>query len=77
MIISDIKDKTFQGTFYGSTIKDGLLNTSWDKIYFSFSTSDASHNYYHSGYLENGKLKGISYCPGRKFTAPWNGTLKE
>lgn len=77
MTISYINESTFQGTFYGSTIKNGLLNTSWEKVYFSFSTSDATNNYYHSGYIENGKLYGISYCPGRKFTAPWTGTRKK
>lgn len=77
MEISFVNNKTFEGSFYNSEIKAALLNTNWNKIYFSFITSDASHNYYHSGYLENGKLYGISYCPGRKFTAPWTGTLKE
>ena len=77
MEISFVNDKTFEGSFYGSDIKAGLLNTSWDKVYFSFITSDANNNYYHSGYLEDGKLYGISYCPGRKFTAPWTGTSKK
>ncbi|WP_411894547.1 hypothetical protein [Winogradskyella sp. A2] len=77
MTVSNIKDNTFEGTFYGSGIKDGLLNTSWDKVYFSFTTSDATNNYYHSGYIENGKLYGISYCPKREFTAPWTGEKKK
>ena len=79
MEIKSISDNTFEGTFYGSSVTDGYINTSWDRIYFAFSTSDGTHDYYHSGYMENGRLYGISYCPGRAFTAPWNGvkTIKQ
>ena len=71
--ITAINERVIEGTFYGSPISNGLINTSWDRLYFAFSTSDGTHNYYHSGYLENGRVYGISYCPGREFTAPWNG----
>lgn len=64
---------TFTGTFYGSPVENGLINRNWDKLYIAFTTSDASNDYYHSGYLENGTLRGISYCPNRAFTAPWTG----
>ena len=69
-----INENTFTGTFYSSEIKNALINKNWDKIYFAFSTSDQSNEYYHSGYLENDKLFGITYCPNRNFTAPWTGT---
>ncbi len=68
-----VNGNTFTGTFYGSEIKNALINRNWAKIYFAFSTSDQSNEYYHSGYLENGKLFGITYCPNREFTAPWTG----
>lgn len=68
-----VNNNTFTGTFYGSEIKNALINKNWDKIYFAFSTSDQSNEYYHSGYLENNKLFGITYCPNREFTAPWTG----
>ncbi|MFY0603494.1 MAG: hypothetical protein JXQ93_06060 [Flavobacteriaceae bacterium] len=74
--IKKIKKNIFEGTFYGSTFKKGLLNTKWDRVYFSFTTSDASNDYYHSGYFLDGKIYGISYCPNRKFTAPWKGVKK-
>lgn len=75
-VVEAIEGKSIVGTFYGSEISQGLINMNWPKIYFAFSTSDQSNEYYHSGYLENGQLFGISYCPGRDFTAPWTGTKK-
>jgi len=72
-VVKSIKDNTFTGTFYGSEIKNALINKNWPKTYFAFSTSDQSNEYYHSGYLENDKLFGITYCPNREFTAPWTG----
>ena len=72
-LVKMVTKNTFTGTFYGSEIKNALINRNWTKIYFAFSTSDQSNEYYHSGYLENGKLYGITYCPNREFTAPWTG----
>jgi len=74
--VKSIDGNTFNGTFYGSEIKNALINKNWPKIYFAFSTSDQSNEYYHSGYLENDRLYGITYCPSREFTAPWTGTKK-
>ena len=71
-----VNKDSFIGTFYGSEIKNALINRNWAKIYFAFSTSDQSNDYYHSGYLENGKLFGLTYCPNRKFTAPWTGVIE-
>jgi len=70
-----VNGNTFSGTFYGSEIKNALINRNWTKIYFAFSTSDQSNEYYHSGYIEDGKLFGITYCPNREFTAPWTGVI--
>jgi len=74
--VKSIDGNIFNGTFYGSDIKNAFINKNWPKIYFAFSTSDQSNEYYHSGYLENDKLYGITYCPSREFTAPWTGTKK-
>ena len=74
--IEIINGNAFSGTFYGSEIKNALINRNWPKIYFAFSTSDQNNEYYHTGYLQNNKVYGITYCPGREFTAPWNG-IKE
>ncbi len=74
--VEKIKGNTFIGTFYGSPVRDAFINKNWDKLYFSFTTSDATHDYYHTGYLFEGKLVGMSYCPGREFTAPWTAEKK-
>ncbi len=55
-VVKMVNENTFSGTFYGSEIKSAIINRNWDKIYFAFSTSDQSNEYYHSGYLENDKL---------------------
>ncbi|WKK67112.1 hypothetical protein [Lutimonas zeaxanthinifaciens] len=72
-VVSSIDENSFTGTFYGSEIEESLINDYWPKIYFAFSTADQSNEYYHSGYIENGKVYGITYCPDREFTAPWTG----
>ena len=74
--VDSIDNNSFQGTFYGSELEKSLLNTNWDKLYFSFTSRDTSNEYYHSGYLLDGILYGITYCPNRKFTAPWTGRKK-
>ena len=74
--VDSIDNNSFQGTFYGSELEKSLLNTSWEKLYFSFTTRDTSNEYYHSGYLLDDILYGITYCPNRKFTAPWTGRKK-
>ena len=71
--ISSISEGTIYGTFYGSTIEKGQLNTQWDTIYFAFQTRDSSNVYYHSGRIEGDKVFGITYAPNRKLTAPWSG----
>lgn len=72
-VVKSIKKNTFKGTFYGSSIKDGFINTQWKRTYFAFSTSDNTHTYYHSGYFLEGKVYAISYCPTRSLTSPWRG----
>ncbi|MEN8789551.1 MAG: hypothetical protein ABF295_08530 [Flavobacteriaceae bacterium] len=74
--ISQIDQNSIEGSFYGSPVEDGMLNRNWERLYLSFSTKDQNHTYYHTAYLEKGILYGITYCPGRKFTAPWKGKKK-
>ena len=75
-IVKSIEANTFKGTFYGSELENPLLNENWEKLYFAFTTKDDNNEYYHSGYMYNGKLYGITYCPNREFTAPWTGEKK-
>ena len=64
------------GTFYGTDFREGKINTAWGKIYFSFTTADQSNTYFHSGFVENGKIYGTSYSEGRGFMIPWFGVKK-
>ena len=75
-VVETIEGNSFTGTFYGSPIEGSLLNDSWEKLYFAFTTKDVNNEYYHSGYLLDGELHGITYCPNREFTAPWSGSKK-
>lgn len=71
--ISKVSGNQFSGTFYGSYFSNGQLNDKWGKTYFAFITKDRSNTYFHSGYLEDGQLYGVTFCPERKFTQPWTG----
>lgn len=71
--VEKVRGQSFTGSFYGSKIRDVLVNTNWDKLHFAFTTSDNTHDYFHSGYLLKGKLIGTSYCPGRDLIQPWIG----
>lgn len=75
-VISNVTDKNFAGTFYGSDFTNGQINGSWERIYFAFTTGDKDSSYFHSGYIEDGKIYGISYSPDRKFITPWSGRKK-
>lgn len=67
----------FKGTFYGSEFKNGYFNLNWEVLYFGFSSRDNSSRYFHSGYIKDGKIYGVTYCPDREFTIPWVGEKKE
>lgn len=71
--ITKIKGGKFSGVFYGSEFSNGLINNEWDKLYFAFTTKDEKNQYYHSGYILNNTIYGISYCPGREFVSYWEG----
>jgi hypothetical protein len=71
-----IEGQKFDGEFYGYPFSGGFLNTSWDKIYFAFTTSDQSSQYFHSGYIEGNKVFGITLNEKREFVLPWRGEKK-
>ncbi len=70
-------DNSFNGKFYDTEFSGGRLNTSWNKISFGFSTNDISGTYFHSGYLNNDTLYGITYSEGRSFVMPWVAVRKK
>lgn len=65
-----------KGVFYDTPFNNGRIHTAWGKLYFAFTTADGSGTYYHSGYLEGGKLYGMSFSPARQFVLPWTGVRK-
>lgn len=75
--VSKYEDGVLNGIFYDTPFKNGRINTSWGKIYFAFTTADNSGTYYHSGYLEDGKLLGSSFSPARGFMLPWFSVKKK
>ena len=75
-IIIPTKGKAFSGEFYGKSFTTGFFNTDWENLYFAFTTKDKKNTYYHSGYIIDNKIYGISYSANRKFTSHWTGTKK-
>jgi hypothetical protein len=71
-----IDSSRFNGEFYGYPFEGGFLNTDWDKVYFAFTTADKSGTYYHSGYIEDDSIFGISLNENRKLMLPWRGIRK-
>jgi hypothetical protein len=75
-VISNLTDKNFSGTFYVSDFTGGQINGNWERIYFAFTTGDKNSTYFHSGYIEEDKIQGVSYSTDRKFITPWSGRKK-
>jgi hypothetical protein len=75
-ILTPTKGKEFEGEFYGTKFSGGYFNTDWENLYFAFTTGYKDNVYYHSGYIIDDKIFGISYSEGRKFTSHWTGTKK-
>jgi len=75
-VLTPTEGKAFEGEFYGTPFTGGYFNTDWDKLYFAFTTRDKDFVYYHAGYVENGRIYGISYSEGRNFTSHWSGVKK-
>lgn len=70
-------ENSFNGKFYDTEFSGGLLNSDWSKIYFGFTTNDMSGKYFHSGYLSNDTLFGMTYSEGRSFVMPWSAVRKK
>jgi hypothetical protein len=70
-VVTGIDGKSFSGTFYGSPIHDGRINTDWGEVRFAFVTDDLSGPYNHAGVLRGGKMEGTSHSIGRQFLSYW------
>ncbi len=73
-VVRGVEDSTLTGTFYGTELSDGRLNTDWGAVHFAFTTRDASGLYAHSGVLRDGRLEGRSHALGRGFLSIWTAT---
>lgn len=69
-------ENSFNGKFYDTEFSGGRLNSDWSKIFFGFTTNDMSGKYFHSGYLNNDTLFGMTYSEGRSFVMPWLAVRK-
>jgi len=75
--VSEVSGNTFSGTFYGSKITDGLINSKFENTYLAFTTEDRSNRYYHFVKILNQAIEGLTYSKDRKLIQPWTGTKKE
>lgn len=75
-VITKIDGKTFSGTFYGTEIKNGKVNTDWETVYLAFTSEDQSGLYSHFARLDGKKLLGATDSLGRGFLLPWRAEKK-
>lgn len=73
-IVTSVEGKTFTGTFYGTPVTEGRVNTDWGTVRIAFVTTDGSGPYHHSAVLAGEKLEGLSNSTGREFLSYWSAT---
>ena len=71
-MVTAVDGNTFQGTFYGSPVSEGRINTNWSAVRIAFVTGDQSGFYYHSAVLKDGRLEGLTNSTGRNFLSYWS-----
>lgn len=76
-IVSGLDKNSFNGSFYGAKIKDGLINRKFKNTYLAFTTEDRSNTYYHFVKILNDKIEGLTYSSDRALIQPWTGLKKE
>lgn len=76
-IVFDVDDKSFKGSFYGTEIRDGLINRKFENTYLAFTTEDRSNTYYHFVKILNNRIEGLTYSSDRALIQPWTGLKKE
>lgn len=74
-VASSIDGNAFKGSFYGTEIHHGRINSDWDGVHFAVVTNDGSGDYNTSGVLKGGKLCGTTHSLGREFLAVWTAEL--
>ncbi len=71
-VVDSVKGEHFSGTFYGTPLTEGRINTAWGKVRLAFVTADQSGAYHHSGVLTGDGIEGLSNSTGRDFLAYWS-----
>ena len=77
MNITSVNGNEVKGTFYGSPIVHGSINTQWGKVVFAFVTEDGSGEYHTAGELKDGVMTGSTHSIGRAFVSPWTAKRKQ
>ena len=75
-VVTEIQGNTFSGSFYGSAISQGRVNTDWGAVRIAFVTADGSGPYNHSAVLLGERLEGLTNSTGRDFLSYWSATKK-
>ena len=76
MEISQVKGNRVYGTFYGSEIESGYINTNWNRTVVSFITRDQTNQYFTSFTVRGDGLEGSTMTPGRDFLSVWTAQKK-
>lgn len=73
-VVTSVAGDTLVGTFYGTAITHGRINSAWNAVHFAFVTSDGSGAYNTTGVLAGDQLRGTTHSLGRNFLAVWTAT---
>ncbi len=71
-VVESVEGDTIRGTFYGTAIEHGRINSDWGTVQFAFTTADGSGPYNTSGILRGTRLEGTTHSLGREFLAVWS-----
>ncbi len=78
MTIKSVDNGTLAGSFYGTPIESGRVNTLWGSVQFAFVTSDGSGPYATFGVVQpDGTIKGMTLSTGRDFLSVWSAEESE
>lgn len=73
-VVTAVDGTTFTGSFYGTPLTQGRINTAWGAVRIAFVTADNSGPYNHAAVLVGAQLEGLTNSTGRDFLAYWSAT---
>lgn len=75
--VTEANETAIQGQFYGSPIRQGLVNRKFADTFMAFSTRDQSNTYYHFvRVIDENTIDGLTYSADRRLIQPWKGKRK-